>query len=84
LSGSLAIGAVFELTQTRSIGVSALPRLFLMTGVLGGYTTFSTFSLDAVMLAGEGASLTAILYAAASVAGGFIAAFAGILIVRIL
>ncbi|HEV7178960.1 MAG TPA: CrcB family protein, partial [Candidatus Baltobacteraceae bacterium] len=46
VTGSLIIGIVFELSQTRAIGMPHLMRLFLMTGVLGGYTTFSTFSLD--------------------------------------
>lgn len=43
------------------------PRLFLMTGVLGGYTTFSAFSLDAVSLWERGATGGALAYALGSV-----------------
>ena len=84
ITGSLIIGAVFELSQTRALGVTPLVRIFLMTGVLGGYTTFSTFSLDMVTLAGERATMLALFYGAGSVIIGFIAAFAGIVAARAL
>lgn len=42
-------------------------RLFLTTGALGGFTTFSTFSLEAVLLYERGATAAATLYVAASV-----------------
>ena len=84
ITGSLIIGIVFELSQTRALGVTPLVRIFLMTGVLGGYTTFSTFSLDMVTLAGERATALAVLYGGGSVILGFIAAFAGIVAVRAL
>jgi CrcB protein len=83
LTGSFVIGIVFELSQVRAIGISPIARLFFMTGVLGGYTTFSTFSLDGVTLAGEGASAAAVAYALASVLGGFGCAYAGTLLVRL-
>lgn len=82
--GSLIIGIVFELSQTRALGITPLVRIFLMTGVLGGFTTFSTFSLDIVTLTGERATLLAIAYAGGSVIMGFAAAFAGIVAVRAL
>lgn len=82
VSGSLVIGIVFELAQSRSIGMPPIARLFLMTGVLGGYTTFSTFSLDAILLAAERASYLALAYTAGSVVLGLGAAFAGIVLVR--
>ena len=82
--GSLIIGVVFELSQTRALGVTPLVRIFLMTGVLGGFTTFSTFSLDMVLLTGERAAVAALLYAMGSVVLGFCAAFAGIATVRAL
>ena len=43
-------------------------RLFLMTGILGGYTTFSAFSLDALLLYERGQTGLAALYVASSVA----------------
>jgi CrcB protein len=82
IAGSFVIGIVSELSQTRALGVTPLVRIFLMTGVIGGFTTFSTFSLDIVTLASERAMLLALLYAAGSVILGFIAAFAGIVAVR--
>jgi CrcB protein len=48
-------------------------RLFLMTGVLGGFTTFSAFSLDAMILFERGEMLTATGYVLASVLGSILA-----------
>jgi CrcB protein len=53
-------------------------RPFLATGVLGGYTTFSTFAVDTVRLADAGAWPGAVGYALASVVGGVLAAAAGV------
>ncbi len=83
VTGSFVIGIVAELTQTRSFAGGPLLRVFLMTGVLGGYTTFSTFAFDAVNLLGERAALLAFGYAAGSVVLGIAAAFGGIVLVRI-
>ena len=82
VSGSLCIGIVAELGLTRALGMTPLLRILLATGVLGGYTTFSTFSLDAVTLLGEG-MLPAFFYAAASVVLGFAGAAAGVVIARL-
>jgi CrcB protein len=84
IAGSLIIGVVAELSQTRSVALSPTTRLFLMTGILGGFTTFSTFSLDVVTLAGERAGALALLYAGGSVVLGFVAAYAGMVVVRAL
>lgn len=83
LAGCFLIGIVAELAQTRAVGVGTSARLFLVVGVLGGFTTFSTFAYDAVTLAGEALSIPAIAYVLASVAGGIVAAFAGIVLVRL-
>ena len=80
--GSVIIGIVFELSQTRVLGMSALTRVFLMTGVLGGFTTFSTYSLDIVTLVSDRAIVLALLYAGGSVVTGFLGAYAGIVAVR--
>ncbi|MDE2480697.1 MAG: fluoride efflux transporter CrcB [bacterium] len=82
VTGSLIIGAVFELSQTRAFGISPLVRIFLMTGVLGGYTTFSTFSLDSVTLVADRAVPLALAYASGSVVLGFAAAYVGVVIAR--
>lgn len=59
-------------------------RLFLTTGILGGYTTFSTFSLDFFALIERGAHVPALAYAAGSVLLGFAGLFAGIALMRTL
>jgi fluoride exporter len=59
-------------------------RPFLGTGVLGGYTTFSTFAVETVELADVGAWATAVAYVAASVLGGVLAAAAGVVLGRAL
>jgi CrcB protein len=59
-------------------------RLFLTTGILGGYTTFSSFSLDTALLYERGALITAALYVVASVVLGLAGLFAGLAIQRAL
>lgn len=56
--------------------------LFLVTGVLGGFTTFSAFSNETVSLMRDGQLLYASLYVLASVVVGLIATFVGITIVK--
>jgi CrcB protein len=57
-------------------------RLFLTTGVLGGYTTFSTFSLDAALLYERGELGLAAVYVISSVVVGIVGLFAGLALVR--
>lgn len=64
------------------IGGTESWRLFLGIGVLGGFTTFSSFSLDVVTLIERGAAATAALYVFVSVAGAIAALFAGLIIAR--
>jgi CrcB protein len=78
VSGSLLIGAVAQLAMQGA--VSPLARVFLATGILGGYTTFSTFALALVT---PGSAALATLYAAGSVGLGVAAALAGGGIVRL-
>ncbi len=81
IAGSLAMGVLIGLLARASSGGEAL-RLFLATGVLGGFTTFSAFSLDAVALYQRGAIAAAGGYVAASVALSIAALAAGLWIVR--
>jgi fluoride exporter len=83
VTGSFLIGVVAELATSRAFGVTPLVRVFAATGILGGYTTFSTFSLDALVLVSDGAGLLAALYAAGSVALGLVAAYAGLVLARV-
>ena len=57
-------------------------RLFLMTGILGGYTTFSAFSLDAILLYERGQIAQALAYVAASGAVSIFGLFAGLMLIR--
>jgi CrcB protein len=82
VSGSLCIGIVAQLAATRAFGMTPFTRVLLATGVLGGYTTFSTFSLDAITLFDESV-FPALLYVASSVVLGFAAAAAGVVLARL-
>ena len=57
-------------------------RLFMTTGILGGYTTFSAYSLDVALLYERGALGMAALYATASVLLSIAGLFAGLTLVR--
>ena len=57
-------------------------RLFLMTGILGGYTTFSAFSLDAAVLYERGEIGLALFYVLGSVVLSIAGLFAGLALVR--
>ncbi len=68
VAGSLAMGLVVGWLATRlDAGWSQSLRLFLTTGILGGFTTFSAFSLDAVTLWQRGESGAALAYVGGSV-----------------
>ena len=76
LVGSFAIGAIVASASDTS-WFESFGRPFLVVGVLGAFTTFSAFSLDAVHLYDAGRSLTALAYIVATVAGCLLAAKAG-------
>jgi CrcB protein len=57
-------------------------RLFLTTGILGGFTTFSTFSLDAAVLWERGQAALALTYVLSSVVFALLGFFAGLLLMR--
>jgi len=81
IAGSLAIGLIIELSALR--WNLALPaQAFLITGILGGFTTFSAFSLDAILLLQRGQTVYAVTYASGSVGLSLLAAMAGIWMVR--
>ncbi len=79
--GGLAIGILAELVA-RKFDASEALRLLLVTGFLGGFTTFSAFSLEVAGMMERGALATAALYVASSVALSIAAVFAGLALVR--
>ncbi|BBB96785.1 camphor resistance protein CrcB [Bradyrhizobium elkanii USDA 61] len=81
ITGSTVMGLIAGYLAFR--GDASQPwRLFLMTGILGGYTTFSAFSLDTALLYERGELGLAVLYVAGSVALSIAGLFAGLAIVR--
>ncbi|MBZ9854513.1 fluoride efflux transporter CrcB [Mesorhizobium sp. CA13] len=78
--GSFAMG-LFIATLARRGGSNEV-RLFVATGILGGFTTFSAFSLDFATLWERGATLPAFGYALASVIGAIVALFLGLWLAR--
>ena len=78
--GSFAMG-LFIATLMRRGGSNEL-RLFVATGIFGGFTTFSAFSLDFATLWERGATIPALGYALASVVGAIVALFVGLWLAR--
>jgi CrcB protein len=81
IAGSFAMG-VFIALLGRRFNASNELRLFVATGILGGFTTFSAFSLDFAVLWERDASGQAFAYAAGSVVISLLALFAGLWFVR--
>lgn len=76
-SGSLAIGFLATVIQTM-FGNSPEARLLFLTGFLGGYTTFSTFAYESVILVREGEIRAALLNALGSTVVGIVGCLLGI------
>ncbi len=83
IAGSFVMGLVAEYFALKS-GLPQQWRLFLTTGILGGFTTFSAFSLEVALLYERGELLAAGLYVLGSVALAILGLFAGLYVVRTL
>ena len=81
VSGSLAIGLIAGWFALRGQGGQTL-RLFLTTGVLGGYTTFSAFALDTALLWERGQTWGSAVYVTSSVVLSIAGVFLGLAIIR--
>ena len=81
LTGSLAMGLLAGYFALKGEASQSF-RLFLTTGILGGYTTFSAFSLDALLLWERNEVGLAALYVAASVTTALFGVWAGVAIMR--
>ncbi len=80
--GCLLIGLVFGISEKTMIAVEW--RMFLVTGLLGGFTTFSSFSNETVGLIRDGQYWPAFMYVSFSVVIGLLATFAGISLIKLL
>jgi CrcB protein len=81
--GSLMMGVLFVLLQEKSLFAEWL-RPFLMVGLLGAFTTFSTFSLDTIRLLETGQVMTALSNVILSVVVAIGAAYVGVMLARML
>lgn len=79
--GCLLIGLVFAISE--KIDLAQEWRLFLATGILGGFTTFSAFSNESLTLLRDGQFLIAGLYISLSVFVGIAATFIGYALIKL-
>jgi crcB protein len=76
-SGCFLIGVFYAFTSKYS-WFSHEWRLLLITGICGGYTTFSTFSYDGLYMLRQGSNISFMIYVIGSVVLGLLATFAGV------
>ena len=81
VAGCFAMGLLMTLIVDREL-LPAAWRLFLCVGFLGGFTTFSSFGYETLMLLAEGRLLAVLAYVGCSVGLGLVAAAAGVLCAR--
>ena len=81
ITGGLAMGMIVELSALK-LNFTPEMRSFLTVGILGGYTTFSTFSLDSALLLQRGMYGIAASYMIGSVVLSVAALFAGMFLIR--
>lgn len=81
VTGSFALGFILILL-IEQFPRGRLARPFLASGVIGAYTTFSTFEVDAVLLVRHHDILTAAVYVVASVIAGLLALWCGVVLAR--
>ncbi|MBQ16093.1 MAG: fluoride efflux transporter CrcB [Planctomycetaceae bacterium] len=79
--GCLLIGFVLDWAAHRE-GVSETTRLFLVTGILGSLTTFSTFGYETIGLFRQGSTVAALGNIGLNVVVGLIAVLAGLMVAR--
>lgn len=80
--GCFLIGAIYALSDRGNLGAEW--RIFIATGILGGFTTFSSFSNETVSMLRDAQYGPALLYAGSSVVFGLLATFFGIFLIKFL
>jgi fluoride exporter len=80
VTGSFLIGIVLVLVEDGTLSPEA--RLFLAVGILGGYTTFSTYSYEAVQLMANGEELKTLMYIFGQVFACLLGAYLGLIVGR--
>lgn len=83
ITGCFLIGILYALGEKGNI-LSPQTRLLLVTGFCGGYTTFSTFAFENMMLLRSGDNFYFLLYAIGSVVVGITAVYAGNLLIKLM
>ena len=78
LAGCFLYGVVFALVVRHAWPLAPELRMFLLVGFMGGFTTFSSFGMETVLLASEGAAGPAVLNVVANNAGGLAACALGL------
>lgn len=83
VAGSLLIGILMGLSE-RSTIISAEARMFLMVGLCGGFTTFSSFTMENLTLVHNGQLLAVLIYTGLSLLLGFFAVYLGYALTNLL
>jgi CrcB protein len=81
LAGSFLLGWLLVLFVER-LPPTRYARPFVATGLIGAFTTMSTYAVEAVLLVDDGRPLTALAYGSGSVAGGVVLAYSGLVVGR--
>ena len=81
VTGSFIIGMIYALAEKGNL-MSPEWRIFLAVGICGGFTTFSTFTMDNLMLLKDNSILYVLLYTGGSLFLGIAAVYLGILATR--
>jgi CrcB protein len=79
--GSFLMGFLFVATLER-LAIGPNIRIGVLTGFLGGFTTFSTFAMETLLLAEQGEAIKSALYVTLSLVLGVLGAFFGVYIAR--
>jgi CrcB protein len=83
VTGCFLIGFFLFYFSEARYGAASLPwRLLLVTGICGGYTTFSSFSSENILLLTNNQVFTFMAYTFGSLALGFLATYSGILLAK--